>query len=138
MKKRAATRSRTQASSVTTELPEAIRQLVMPMVAGMEVAKTGLLAFVHAVGRAALSEVFEEEVTRVVGPKGKRVADREAHRWGTTKTPLPFGGRDIVVERPRVRRKDGREVRLPVIEELRRHDPRGRPDSCWISRAAAT
>jgi transposase-like protein len=123
MKKRAARGSRTQASSVATELPEAIRQLVMPMVAGMEVAKTGLLAFVHAVGRAALSEVFEEEVTRVVGPKGKRVADRKAHRWGTTKTPLPFGGRDIVVERPRVRRKDGREVRLPLIEELRRHDP---------------
>jgi putative transposase len=123
MSKRAAKKSRTQGSSAESQLPEAIRQLVMPMVAGMEVTKVGLLAFVHAVGRAALSEVFEEEVTRVVGPKGKRVADRKAHRWGTTKTPLPFGGRDIVVERPRVRRKDGREVRLPLIEELRRHDP---------------
>lgn len=121
MSKRAATRSRKQESSV--QVPEAIAQLVMPMVAGMQVAKTGLLAFVHAVGRAALSEVFEEEVARVVGPKGKRVVDRKAHRWGSTNTPLPFGGRDIVVERPRVRTKSGREVRLPLIEELRRHDP---------------
>jgi transposase-like protein len=108
---------------VEGELPEAIAQLVMPMVAGMQVAKTGLLAFVQAVGRAALGEVFEEEAARVAGPKGKRLADRKMHRWGSTHTPLPFGGRDIVVERPRVRSKDGREVRLPLIEELRRHDP---------------
>lgn len=123
MPKRAARRSRKQEPSVGVELQEAVAQLVMPMVAGMQVAKTGLLAFVHAVGRAALSEVFEEEVARVVGPKGKRVVERKAHRWGSTSTPLPFGGRDIVVERPRVRTKDGREVRLPLIEELRRHDP---------------
>jgi hypothetical protein len=32
----------------------------MPMVAGMKVTKIGLLAFVHAVGRAALGKVFEE------------------------------------------------------------------------------
>ena len=121
MSKRAGRRSRKQ--EVSAELPEAIAQLVMPMVAGMQVAKTGLLAFVHAVGRAALGEVFEEEVTRFAGPKGKRLADRKAHRWGSTHTPLPFGGRDIVVERPRVRSKDGGEVRLPLIEELRRHDP---------------
>ena len=123
MSKRAATRSRTQVSSVEAELPDAIAQLVMPMVAGMKVTKIGLLAFVHAVGRAALGEVFEEEVARVAGPKGKRVADRKVHRWGSTMTPLPFGGREIVVERPRVRSKDGREVRLPLIDELRRQDP---------------
>jgi transposase-like protein len=123
MSKRAARRSATQGSRVEAELPEALKQIVMPMVVGMQLTKTGLLAFVHAVGRAALGEVFEEEVARVAGPKGKRVTGRKMHRWGSTMTPLPFGGRDIVVERPRVRSKDGREVRLPLIEDLRQNDP---------------
>lgn len=122
MSKRAATTRRNQEANVT-ELPDAVRQLVMPMVAGMQVTRTGLLAFVHAMGRAALDELFEREADRVAGPKGKHVADRRANRWGTTKTPLPFGGRDIVVERPRVRSKDGREIALPMIDELRRRDP---------------
>jgi putative transposase len=123
MSKRAATRSRKQESRVESGMPDAIQQLVMPMIAGMEVTRTGLLSFVHAMGRAALDELFEREADRVAGPKGKHVADRRANRWGTTKTPLPFGGRDIVVERPRVRGKDGREIALPIIDELRRRDP---------------
>lgn len=123
MKKRAATKCRNQESCVETELPEAIRQLVMPMVAGIEATRTGLLGFVHAMGRAALDELLRGEAERVVGPKGKRVVGRKAHHWGTTRTPLPFGGRDIVVERPRVRGKQGGEVALPLIEKLRRRDP---------------
>ena len=88
MSKRAGRRSRKQ--EVSAELPEAIAQLVMPMVAGMQVAKTGLLAFVHAVGRAALGEVFEEEVTRLRGrrascwPIGRHIA-------GATHTPCRSG-----------------------------------------------
>lgn len=122
MSKRAATKVRKQETTVGEELPMAMRQLMMPMVVGMDATRTGLLAFVHAMGRAALDELFEREVDRIAGPKGKHVADRRANRWGTTRTPLPFGGRDIVVERPRVRSKDGREIALPMIDELRRRD----------------
>ena len=99
-----------------------MRQLVLPMIAGMEVTKTGLLAFVHAMGRAALDELLVSDAERVAGPKHARDPNRRAHHWGTTSTPLPFGGRDIVVERPRVRGKNG-ELALPLIEELRRRDP---------------
>ncbi len=123
MSKRAVSRIKTQAPSVAAELPDAIRHLMMPMIAGMDATKTGLLAFVHAVGRAALGELFESEADRVAGPKGKRIDDRQAHRWGTTRTPVPFGGPGIIVDRPRVRSKNGREVRLPLIDELRRNDP---------------
>lgn len=123
MKKKAATRSRKQESNFESELPAAIRQLVLPMIAGMEVTKSGLLAFVHSMGRAALDELLVSEAERVAGPKHARDPNREAHHWGTTMTPLPFGGRDIVVERPRVRRKNGGEMALPLIDELRRRDP---------------
>ena len=123
MSKRAATRKRNQETSVEHGLPEAIRQVVLPMVAGIEATRTGLLGLVHAMGRAALDELLRSEAEKVAGPKGKRDADRTAHHWGTTRTPLPFGGRDIVVERPRVRSKDGRELPLPLVDELRRRDP---------------
>ena len=123
MKKRAATRKKNQESNVEIDLPVAIRQLVLPMIAGMEVTKTGLLAFVHSVGRKALDELLVSEAERVAGPKHAHDPNRQAHHWGTTMTPLPFGGRDIVVERPRVRRKNGGEMALPLIDELRRRDP---------------
>lgn len=122
MKKKAATRTKNQESTVENELPLAMRQLVLPMIAGMEVTKTGLLAFVHAMGRAALDELLASDAERVAGPKHARDPSRRAHHWGTTMTPLPFGGRDIVVERPRVRGKNG-ELALPLVEELRRRDP---------------
>jgi len=122
MRKKAATRTKKQESSVEAELPAVIRQLVLPMVAGMEVTKTGLLAFVHTMGRAALDELLLADAERIAGPKHARVPNRSAHHWGTTSTPLPFGGRDIVVQRPRVRGKKG-EIALPLIEELRQRDP---------------
>jgi transposase-like protein len=93
------------------------------MVAGIEATRTGLLGLVHAMGRAALDELLRSEAEKIAGPKGKREPDRTAHHWGTTRTPLPFGGRDIVLERPRVRSKDSREISLPLVEELRRRDP---------------
>lgn len=123
MSKRAATRKKNQESRQEVGLPEAVRQAVLPMVAGIEATRMGLFGLVHAMGRAALDELLRSEAEGVAGPKGKRIADRRAHHWGSTRTPLPFGGRDIVIERPRVRSKDGGEVALPLIEELRRCDP---------------
>jgi hypothetical protein len=115
MKKKAATRTKKQESSVE-DVPAVMRQLVLPMIAGMEVTKTGLLAFVHAMGRAALDELLVSDAERVAGPKHARDPNRRAHHWGTTSTPLPFGGRDIVVERPKLVRvsvtlQKGRERR---------------------------
>jgi hypothetical protein len=115
MKKKAATRTKKQESSVE-DVPAVMRRLVLPMIAGMEVTKTGLLAFVHAMGRAALDELLVSDAERVAGPKHARDPNRRGHHWGTTSTPLPFGGRDIVVERPKLVRvsvtlQKGRERR---------------------------
>jgi putative transposase len=123
MKKKAATKTKKQESTVEDALPLAMRQLVLPMIHGMEVTKTGLLAFVHAMGRAALDELLVGEAEKIAGPKHGRDPNRAANHWGTTSTPLPFGGRDLIVERPRVRGKNGREVALPLVEDLRRRDP---------------
>src|SRR5205085_4835087 len=45
-------------------------------------AKEGLLAFSVGIGLAVLDELFEAEVPRLAGPKGKHDADRRAYRHG--------------------------------------------------------
>lgn len=52
-------------------------------------------------GMLALHELLDAEAASIVGPKGRRNGGRTHNHWGTTRTPLPFGGRHVVVERPR-------------------------------------
>jgi putative transposase len=101
----------------------AMQQLVLPLMVAMEATKEGLLAFVQQIGLIALRELFAHEAAAIAGPKGKHSAARTHHHWGTARTPLPFGGRNVVVPRPRVRRKGGAEVELPSVASFREGDP---------------
>jgi len=121
MRSRAEKRDQKQAP-VLTALGN-IRQLLMPMVAGMAAAKRDLMEWVQEVGLEALKEVFEADATAIAGPKGKHSQDRINHRWGTTDTELPFGGRRIGLKRPRVRSKLGQEVTLPSVARFQAEDP---------------
>jgi len=119
MKSRAENRDQKQEQTALGKL----RQLLMPMVGGMAAAKQDLMAWVQEVGLAALKEVFEADVTAIAGRKGKHSKDRTNHRWGTTETELPFGGRRIGLKRPRVRSKSGQEVTLPSLARFQAEDP---------------
>jgi putative transposase len=121
-KRRAAERGK-QASNDPQALPMVMRQMVLPLIVGAEATKRGLLAFVQQMGMLALRELFDGEAEMIAGPKGKHVTARTHHHWGTTRTPLPFGGRHVVVERPRVRRKSGGEEMLPSVAAFREADP---------------
>src|SRR5712691_11092737 len=76
-------------------------------------AKEGLLALSVGVGLDVLAELMEEEVTEVVGPKGKHDLDRSAVRHGHEAGEVTLGGRRLAVERPRVRSAGGRSE-LPL------------------------
>jgi transposase-like protein len=121
MKIRAKKRVREQALEPTAL--GKLRQLLMPMVAGMAAAKQDLMTWVQELGIEALRELFEADAATLAGPKGKHSQERVNHRWGTTNTELPFGGRRIRVERPRVRSKSGREVMLPSVARFQAQDP---------------
>jgi len=124
MKKRAVKKSGLQ-GVVPQSMSVALQQLLLPMMMASDAIKNGLLAFVQQMGMLAFSELLHAEAGALAGPKGKHAKDREHHHWGTTSTSLPFGGRHVVVERPRVRRKGkGRkEVELPSIAAARTADP---------------
>ncbi len=103
---------------------ERIRQLLLPMVAGMAATKKDLMDWVKDVGLEALKALFEADATVIAGPKGRhRPQDRTHHWWGSTATELPFGGRRIRVERPRVRSRSGKETALPSVARFQAEDP---------------
>ncbi|MFO0761385.1 MAG: IS256 family transposase [Byssovorax sp.] len=123
MKKKAAEKAGKQ--EVSHAMSVAFGQLVLPMMLASEAIKKGLLAFVQQLGLLAFTSMLEAEAEQIAGPKGKHAKDRTHHHWGTARTPLPFGGRQVVVERPRVRRKGkgGGEVELPSVAAARETDP---------------
>ncbi len=91
-------------------LPERVQEALGQLVGA---AKEGLLALSVGVGLSVLTELMEEEVDDVVGPKGKHNAERTAVRHGHEDGEVTLGGRRVEVERPRVRTADG-EAELPL------------------------
>jgi putative transposase len=72
-----------------------------------------------------LTELIEEEVDEVVGPKGKRNPDRTAVRHGHEAGEVTLGGRRVAVARPRARTADGAaEVGLATYAHFADRDPR--------------
>ena len=92
-------------------LPPAVQEALGELVGA---AKEGLLALSVGVGLGVLSELMEEEVSEVVGPKGKHDPDRTAVRHGHEDGEVTLGGRRVGVRRPRVRSADG-ESELPLV-----------------------
>jgi transposase-like protein len=125
MSKRAAGKIEKQ-EETSPAIAFALQQLAFPMFMISDALKKGLLAFVQQVGFLALQELLAAEAAMIAGPKGKHAPERSHHHWGSATTTLPFGGRHVVVERPRVRRKGkggNKEVELSTLEELRATDP---------------
>jgi transposase-like protein len=122
MKKRAAVRNGKQGNVVT--ISTAMQQLMLPLLLAIDATKNGLLTFVQQMGMAVLQELLATEAAMIAGPKGKHTAARTHHHWGSARTAIAFGGRNAVIERPRVRRRGaGGEVELPTIASLRDGDP---------------
>src|SRR5436309_7669798 len=114
----------TQATMQEAVLPERVQEALGRLVGA---AKEGLLALSVGVGLGVLSEMLEEEVDDVVGPKGKHNPERTAVRHGHEDGEVTLGGRRVEVRRPRVRTADGEsEVKLSTYEHFADRDPLAR------------
>lgn len=85
-------------------------------------AKKGLLALSVGVGLAVVQELFEAEVTRLAGPKGKHDPDRRAYRHGQEDRQLTLGGRRVQVSKPRVRSVQDQEIELRTYRAFAQRD----------------
>jgi hypothetical protein len=70
-------------------------------------AREGLLALAVGTGLQVLQLLMEEDVARLVGPRGRHHPDRVAVRHGADQAKVTLGGRRGPVRRPRVRGADG-------------------------------
>jgi len=94
-------------------LPE---RVTIALAALAETSREGLLALSIGLGLAVVDEIFEEELTQLVGPRGKHSQERQAYRHGRERRQLTLGGRRVEVQKPRAdqgRRGSGaREIPL--------------------------
>ena len=110
-----------QATSDEVVLPERVQEALGQLVGA---AKEGLLALSVGVGLGVLTELMEDEVDDVVGPKGRWNAERTAVRHGHEDGEATLGGRRVEVKRPRVRTADGEtEVGLATYQHFADRDP---------------
>ena len=108
-------------ATTTDELPARVQEALGELAGA---AKDGLLALSVGVGLGVMAELIEEEVTEVVGPKGKHDRNRAAVRHGHDPGEVTLGGRRVGVERPRVRSADGEsEVALSTYAHFADRDP---------------
>jgi transposase-like protein len=95
-------------------LPEQVT-LALAELAGA--AHEGLLALAVGTGLQVLQAMLDQDVARLVGPKGRHNPDRAAVRHGTEPGQVTLGGRRVRVRRPRVRTADGtRELPVPTYQ----------------------
>jgi transposase-like protein len=90
-------------------LPE---RVTIGLAAFTETVREGLLAFCVGVGLSVVAEIFEDEITQLVGPRGKHDPERSAYRHGQEDRQLTLGGRRVEVRKPRARTKAGEELDL--------------------------
>ena len=106
--------SRTPGSTPGSELVGALLQ-----------ARRDLRELFAVSGMKILAEMLEADRELLCGPAGKPQPDRTAYRHGHTLGELIYGGRKVLIPRPRVRGKDNREVPLPSWTAYQNDDPLG-------------
>ena len=98
-------------------------EMPLPMVEVWEELQAEVEQLTGQAGLRIISAILEDEVTRRVGPSHRPGPELGAVRWGRQPGYVVFGGRKVVIERPRVRTRKGKEVELDSYAR-RQHDGR--------------
>jgi transposase-like protein len=99
------------AGRVTVELPVSLADIIEGI--GGEVEQLAGEA-----GLRIMQAVMEAELESLAGPKSRHDPEREASRWGRQKGYVVLAGKKVKVRHPRVRDREGQEVRLASYERF--------------------
>ncbi|HSB30017.1 MAG TPA: hypothetical protein VLD55_00285, partial [Candidatus Sulfobium mesophilum] len=88
-------------AGVIESLPEVIRELAQ---------EAGLLL---------MSAAMDSECTTIAGAKGAKNPLRVANWWGSDLSPVYYDKQKVLIERPRLRGKDNKEIALATFQAFR-------------------
>jgi transposase-like protein len=96
-------------AEVIGRLPQLIREMAQ---------ETGILLMLAT---------MNSECVRIAGPKHSKNPLRTANWWGSDLRPVYYDKQEVIIERPRLRGKDKKEIPLATYEAFR--DPQGMRES---------
>ena len=103
-------------------------QLILPLLDLLENAQCALDDLIDVMGRATIEAVLRMSAEAIAGPRqqGKK-SDRDIVYHGTQKGRVALKEREIVVDKPRLRRRhpqggESAEVEIPAYEAMRGND----------------
>ena len=102
---------------------ERMVEVPLPLVEVWEEMQAQVEALTGEAGLRIIGAILEEEVRQRVGPSHRPETESGAVRWGHQPGYVVFCGRKVGIERPRVRLRRGREVKLDTYARLQ-HDGR--------------
>ncbi len=101
---------------VVLEIPLPVAEVL----AGIPDAVEGLS---HEVGLMLVTAVIESECERVAGTKDTKNPLREANWWGSQPGSIYYGKQKVLIDRPRLRSKDNKEIQLSTYKAFK--NPKG-------------
>ena len=117
-------------------------QLILPLLDLLENAQCALDEVIDVMGRATIEAVLRMSAEAIAGPRqqGKK-SDRDIVYHGTQKGRVALKERELVVDKPRLRRRhpqagESAEVEIPAYEAMR--GKAGSPSACSRSSSRAS
>jgi putative transposase len=98
-------------------------QMVLPMAEMVGWLRKGVGELIRQAGLQLMDLLMQEEVRELVGERSQRQAERLANRWGSEQGYCVVMGQKVPIQRPRVRTREEKEVRLGSYEMFHRGEP---------------
>lgn len=103
-----------------------LMEIPLPMVEVWEELQAQVEQLTGQAGLQIIGTILEEEVTRRVGPPHRPDPASSCVRWGHQPGYVVFGGQRVSIPRPRVRWREGEEVKLDSYARLQNDGRRQR------------
>ncbi len=101
---------------VVVELPLPVAEVLSGMTEAVE-------SLSREAGLMVVTALLEDECRRIAGPKNAKNPLRRANWWGSELSPVYYDKRKVLIERPRLRSKEGKEIPLSTYRAFR--NPKG-------------
>ena len=102
-------------------------ELSLPVAAVIESIPEVIRELSQEAGLLLMSAAMQSECERIAGPKDSKNPLRRANWWGRDISPVYYDRQKVLIERPRLRGTDNREIPLDTYMALK--NPRGMRDT---------